>query len=247
MMQVLWVSGYQELSELVAEHIYRSIEEKPEANWGLATGSSFVGTYRLLVEKHRPRPLDLEGIRTFNLDEYVGLDGSSPYSFRYFMNRSLFYPLGLDLGQTNIPNGMAKDLELECKRYEEKIEASGGIDYQLLGVGVNGHIGFNEPGTEFSSRTHVARLTESTRRANSRFFGSIESVPTHAITMGIGSIMRAREIILVVSGDGKEEVVQQLLGHQVVSKRWPVTILKKHPKVTVIVDESLVSERVGVG
>ncbi|RXT04375.1 glucosamine-6-phosphate deaminase [Ammoniphilus sp. CFH 90114] len=224
-----------EMSRLAAEFMIQEVKKQPSMVLGLATGGTPVGTYQELIRDARENGTSYKAITTFNLDEYVGLAGTHPNSYRYFMQQQLFEHIDLPIEQTYLPNGEAKDLMAECQRYEELIARHGGIDLQLLGIGTNGHIGFNEPGTSFQSTTHVVTLTKDTREANARFFTSLEEVPTHAITMGIATIMKSKRILLLASGEEKADILYQLaLGE--VDEKVPASILKQHPDVTIIAD-----------
>src|SRR5690554_186558 len=210
-MKLIPVKDYEEMSRVGAEEILELVKENPKAVLGLATGSTPTGLYRNLIEDHKTNKTSYKEVTTFNLDEYIGLDGDHPQSYHFFMNEQLFHAIDIPEHQTHIPNGMAEDMDEECQRYEALIKEKGGIDLQLLKIGVNGHIGFNEPGTPFDSRTHVVPLTESTREANSRFFNSMDEVPTHAVTMGIQTILEAKKIVLLASGASKQEAMRRLL------------------------------------
>lgn len=212
------------------------IRSNPDMTLGLATGSTPKGVYAELIKDHLENGTSYEKITTINLDEYIGLPSSDPNSYRYFMNSELFNHLNIPLENTNLPNGTADDINQECLRYERLIKDLVDIDLQLLGIGRNGHIGFNEPGTSFKSRTHVVKLAESTRKANARFFESTDEVPTHAITMGIASILDSREIVLLASGSAKAEAIRRLVNGEP-DEHFPASALKLHPNVTIIADE----------
>ena len=239
-MRVIQVNDYAEMSQKAAEMISEQVRKKPDSVLGLATGETMLGTYAALVNEHQQHNTSYRDVRTFNLDEYIGLDATHPNSYRYYMNERLFRFLDIPLAQTYIPNGCAPLLEEECARYERLIEQCGGIDLQLLGIGQNGHIGFNEPNTSFASTTHVVQLSESTRKANARFFPSADAVPTHAITMGIATIMKSKQIILLVSGKRKAWAVSHLLEGEI-TPAVPASILKAHPNVIVIADTEALS------
>lgn len=237
-MKLIEAHDYDELSRLAAELVQTQLERKPDSVLGLATGSTPVGMYQQLIAFNRNRKL--HDVTTFNLDEYVGLGRAHPNSYYYFMRTQLFDHLDIPDANIHIPNGEAADIHEECAAYEERIEQSGGIDLQVLGIGVNGHIGFNEPGTPFTTKTHVVELHESTRKANQRFFESLEAVPTHAVTMGIDTIMRSRRIVLLISGKAKAEALHRLLSGPV-TEDMPASVLKNHPDVTVIADRGALS------
>jgi len=198
-MQVLVTKDYAAMSRAAADIFKEHLKNHPQTVLGLATGSTPLGMYEWLIKYHQDG-LDFSQVTTFNLDEYIGLAGDHPASYRYFMEEHLFGHVNVPKERIFIPNGMAEDPEAECRAYDELIRKLGGIDLQVLGIGVNGHIGFNEPGTPFEATTHVAELTASTREANARFFASIDEVPTHAISMGIKSIMHARRSPIGRSG-----------------------------------------------
>lgn len=236
-MRFIKVKDYAEMSEKACELFMRRIEHLEEPTIGLATGSTPEGLYRLFIEKHKKGLLDFSKIRTFNLDEYVGLDDEDANSYHYFMNDKLFNHVDIPVNNIYLPSGVAEDMEKECRDYEAQIKAAGGIDVQLLGIGKNGHIGFNEPGTSFDSRTHIVDLDQSTIEANSRYFPSIEAVPTKAITMGVGTILDSAEIIMIISGESKRDAVKQLMSGKV-SEDIPASALYNHRNATVIIDEA---------
>lgn len=236
-MKLIVEKNYEELSKRAAEILKKEIRINPQIVLGLATGSTPMGTYKELIKAHENEGLDFSQVETFNLDEYVGLDGDHPNSYRYFMNEELFKHININLENTHIPNGKAKNLESYCKEYDKDIKEAGGIDIQILGIGTNGHIAFNEPADELSVGTSIVNLTESTIRDNSRFFDSMEEVPKTAITMGIGSILKAKKIILLASGKSKAPIMKKLLEETVVSTKLPASFLLLHPDVTIIVDE----------
>lgn len=235
-MELLKVRDADALSALAFEHVKARLLEKPDLVLGLATGSTPIGLYQRLVQAYRNGEISFARARSVNLDEYVGLPPNHDQSYAYFMRYHLFDHIDMPEDAHDIPNGMARDLEAECARYEAQIRRLGGVDLQILGIGTNGHIGFNEPGTPFDSRTHVTTLTEETRQANARFFNTPEDVPKQAITMGLATIMESREIILLASGKSKQEAIRRLFQKEV-STDLPASILTQHPRVTVIVDE----------
>lgn len=213
------------------------IRKKPEIILGLATGSTPVGTYKELIKLYDSGKLDFSKVKTFNLDEYIGLDGEHQNSYRYFMNDVLFDHINIDKENTYVPNGKVKNPEDYCKEYDKLIEDAGGIDVQILGIGTNGHIAFNEPADELSAGTSIVNLTQSTINDNSRFFDSMDEVPKTAITMGIGSILKAKKIILLASGKNKAPIMKKLLEGDMISTQLPASFLLLHSDVTVIVDE----------
>jgi glucosamine-6-phosphate deaminase len=239
-MRLIEVKDYNEMSQKAAEIIIDQVKKNPDSVLGLATGETMLGTYEALVNDHHQNGTSYRRIKTVNLDEYVGLAPDHPNSYRYYMDHHLFHHIDIPKQQTYIPNGLAEDIEAECSRYEKLIEQLGGVDLQLLGIGRNGHIGFNEPGTSFSSVTHLVELAESTRQANARFFKRPEDVPNHAITMGIATIMKSKKILLLASGKKKAHMMSQLLVGDV-DPQIPASILKTHPNVIIIADKEALS------
>jgi glucosamine-6-phosphate deaminase len=235
-MDIIEVKNYEEMSKKAADFIIETVKNKPNAVLGMATGGTAVGTYKHLIQDFNRNKTSYKQAYTVNLDEYIGMDPEHEQSYHTYMNNYLFQHIDLPKDHQHIPNGRAKDLEAECERYEETIEELGGVDLQILGIGHNGHIGFNEPGTSFNSKTQVVKLAESTRKANARFFADMNEVPTHAITMGIATILKSKKILLLVSGKGKAEILQKLLTCDV-TESIPATALKNHPNVTIIADE----------
>ena len=231
-MRIIETKNYQELSALAADLIGAQLLLKPRCVLGLATGSTPIGTYEKLVEAYKAGRLDFSQVRTVNLDEYCGLSGEHPQSYRYFMDKHLFSQVNILRGNTHLPNGAAPDPEVESRRYEALVESLGGVDLQLLGIGHNGHIGFNEPTDSFPPVVHPVELTESTIQANSRLFDRIEDVPRKAITMGIGTILKADKILLVAGADKRAIVEEALTGK--VTPLVPASVLQLHRDVTVI-------------
>lgn len=240
-MKVLVEKNYDEMSKKASEFIAKEVKNNPNTILGLATGSTPIGTYKELIRMHKEENLDFSNIKTFNLDEYVGLDGNHPNSYRYFMDEELFNHINIKKENTNVPDGKTEDLLGFCKDYDNRINEAGGVDLQILGIGSNGHIAFNEPAEELPSNTSIAKLTEETINANARFFDSIDEVPKVAISMGIGSILKAKKIILLANGKGKAEAIKKLLSSDKVSTRLPASFLHLHPDVTIIVDEDAYS------
>lgn len=234
-MQIIIVDNYQEMSARGAQIIKEFVEQKRQCVLGLATGGTPVGLYGELAKQHR-QGLDFSGVTTFNLDEYIGLDALHPASYRFFMEQHLFSQINVCPENIHIPNGKAEDMHKECSDYERTIREHGGIDLQLLGIGRNGHIGFNEPGTEFGMETHIIKLTEDTRQANARFFASIAEVPTMAVSMGIKSIMKAKKILLLANGADKAEAVAKAVRGPV-CKELPASILQLHPDISLVLDK----------
>ncbi|MGR9047537.1 glucosamine-6-phosphate deaminase [Halobacillus faecis] len=235
-MNVVVASTYQELSKIAGAYIEEQVVNQPTCVLGLATGSTPIGTYQYLINEYKKKSMDYSLISTLNLDEYVGLSNNHSQSYHSFMKKEFFNHVNIDLSNTHIPNGTAENLEDECQRYDHIIDEIGPPDLQVLGIGQNGHIGFNEPGSSFDGKTHVVKLNESTRKANARMFSSMEEVPTKAITMGIDSIMTSKHILLLASGEQKAEAVHRLL-HGPIDEQFPASILQKHSNVTVVVDE----------
>ncbi len=240
-MKIIETKDYADMSRKAANIIAAQMITKPECVLGLATGSSPIGTYDNLVAMYENGDLDFSGVTTVNLAEYKGLTRDNAQSYYYFMHEHLFDCVNIDADRTNVPNGMEADAEKECKRYEEFIKSLGGVDLQLLGLGHNGHIGFNEPAPVFEKETHCVNLTESTIEANKRFFASADDVPRQAYTMGIGTIMRAKKILLVASGEDKAEIVAKAFFGDV-TPEVPASILQMHPDVTIVADAAALSK-----
>jgi glucosamine-6-phosphate deaminase len=225
------------MSKKAAQIIAEEIKKKPNLVLGLATGGTPVGTYRELVKMYKNGEVDFSRVITFNLDEYLGLSPDDERSYHYYMYSNFFNHVNVKPENIHIPNGVAEDIDEECRRYDEAIEKAGGIDLQLLGIGVNGHIGFNEPGDELLTATHVTNLAPDTIKANARFFESIDEVPKKAITVGLGTIMKAKKIILLASGREKAKIMAELLDEDAVSTKVPASFLLLHRDVTIIMDE----------
>lgn len=232
---------YDAASLVAAQLVANQIKEKEDSILGLATGSSPVGMYKDLVDMYNAGEISFKKIRTVNLDEYAGLADDDVNSYHYFMNQHLFSKVDIDLANTHLPNGIAADPEAECASYEAMVQSLGGADLQVLGLGENGHIGFNEPGTPFTEVTHLVDLTESTIRANSRLFEKIEDVPRQAYSMGIKTIMSAKRILLIVTGTAKADALAKVLNGPV-TVDVPGSILQTHPDVTVICDKAAASK-----
>ena len=232
-MKFITVDTYDKMSRQAANIISAQVIIKPDCVLGLATGSSPLGTYRQLIEWYNKGDIDFSAVTTVNLDEYVGLDGNNPQSYRYFMDHNLFAQINIDRANTFVPNGCAADLAAEGQAYDARIEALGGIDLQLLGIGLDGHIGFNEPDRYFVKSTHVVELHESTIAANARFFASEADVPRRAITMGMVSILQAKKILLIASGAGKRDILEKAFFGPI-TPEIPASILQLHPDITVI-------------
>ncbi|MFP3726455.1 glucosamine-6-phosphate deaminase [Priestia filamentosa] len=235
-MNIIEVLNYEEMSTRAFKLIRERLQSNPALKLGLATGSTPIGTYKALIQSYEEGEISFEKVLSFNLDEYVGLEVTDVNSYRYFMEENLFKHIDIKKENTFVPTGKAKDFVKECAAYEELIAKSGGVDVQILGIGSNGHIGFNEPETSFNSLTHVVDLDKRTIEANSRFFHSINEVPNQAVTMGIGTIMKSKEIILLISGDNKNEAINQLLSGEI-TETFPASVLHQHPNVTVIINQ----------
>lgn len=236
MLKLVPARDYKDMSRKAANIISAQVILKPDSVLGLATGSTPIGTYETLVHRCEKGDLDFFNVRTVNLDEYVGLEGTHDQSYRYFMNQNLFDKVNIRKENTNVPDGSNPDAEAECARYHSVIESMGGIDLQLLGIGNNGHIGFNEPCDEFPMCTHKVELTQSTIEANSRLFDSIDDVPKYAYTMGIGEIMSAKAVLILASGKAKAPIIKELIEGPV-TPQVPASILKMHSNVILIADE----------
>ncbi len=236
-MRFIQCKDYEELSLTAAKLVREQILGNPHSKLGLATGSTPVGAYRHLVRMHKEEGLDFSGVSSYNLDEYYPLSPEDPQSYRYFMNQNLFDHVNIDKAKTHVPCGMAEDPAEECKRYDAMLSAAGHVDLQILGIGENGHIGFNEPADSLHANTHLIHLSEDTIAVNARFFAKIEDVPTKALTMGIGSIMCARKILLLISGPKKHKVLHALFDDSITTS-IPATLLKAHPDVVVIYDQA---------
>ena len=240
-MKIYCGKDYKEMSRIAANIISAQIILKPDCVLGLATGSTPVGTYENLVEWYKQGDLDFSQVTSVNLDEYRGLSGDNDQSYRYFMNKNLFDHVNIDKSRTFVPNGLEPDSGKACSEYDGIIESVGGVDLQLLGIGHNGHIGFNEPADEFCRNTQCVDLTASTIEANKRFFEKEEDVPRQAYTMGIGTIMKAKKILLVASGADKAEIIAKSLTGPV-TPQVPASILQFHNDVTVVCDEAAFSK-----
>lgn len=240
-MEILIFNKDIEASKYGARLFSNLIRRKPEAVLGLATGGTPIPLYQELCRQHREEGLDFSKITSFNLDEYIGLDGEHPCSYRWFMNKNLFDHINAPVDQLHIPDGKSQDVPTTCITYEEKIKEAGGIDLQVLGLGSDGHIGFNEPTSSLASRTRIKTLTQKTCEDNARFFKSIDDVPRHCITMGIGTIMEAKEIVLLAFGENKAAAVAQLV-EGAISAMCPATILQMHPKAIILLDEAAASK-----
>jgi len=234
-MNVQVFEDFEALSIAAAKRVEQQVRENRASVLGLATGSTPIGLYRQMSEGLKKRGTSYRYVQTINLDEYLGLDPQHPRSYHTFMEEHLFKHIDIPEESRHLPNGKPESVEEECLRYEKLIDSIGPIDLQILGLGTNGHIGFNEPGTDPNTETHCVQLADSTREDNARFFGSIDEVPTHAITMGIRSILKSKEILLLASGKNKAEAVKQLLEKKI-TKEFPASFLWNHGNVTIMVD-----------
>jgi len=239
-MEIKPISSYDEMSKLAAKMVAKQIKDKPNTVLGLATGSTPEGMYRELVKMHKEGELDLSQVVTFNLDEYLGLSPEHPQSYHYYMYESFFNHVNIEEENIHIPKGDTKDPVQECLKYEKEIEKVGGIDLQVLGIGVNGHVGFNEPDINLEAKTHVIQLSDDTITANSRFFKNLDEVPKKAITMGMATIMRSKKIILMAWGaEKKKPILKVTSGH--IATEVPASLLQVHNDVILIVDKKIYS------
>ena len=230
----------EKMNEEIAQLFIDTVKENPNCVLGLATGSSPIGVYKKLIEAYNNGLVSFKDVKSFNLDEYVGLDEEHEQSYRYFMNHNLFDHIDILKENTHVPSGNIENVE-NIEEYDAQIETAGGIDLQILGIGSDGHIAFNEPGTSFESLTHIDELAQSTISDNSRFFESIDQVPTKAVTMGLASIMRAKKIVLIATGENKADAVKDLL-MGLITEKVTCSILRKHPDVTIYVDRDAYSK-----
>ena len=239
-MRIIETSDYQEMSRKAANIISAQVIIKPNCVLGLATGSSPLGTYKQLIEWYNKGDIDFSQVKTINLDEYKGLSKDNLQSYYYFMYENFFKSINIDLKNVNIPNGLEEDTEKECRRYDQVISSLGGADLQLLGLGNNGHIGFNEPDGDFKRTTHCVELTQSTIDANARFFDRTEDIPRYAYTMGIGNIMEAEKIVVIVSGEGKARILKEVIEGPILPS-VQASILQLHKDVTIVADQAALS------
>lgn len=239
-MKIYVGNDYKDMSRKAANIISAQVIVKPNSVLGLATGSTPIGTYEQLVDWYRKGDLDFSEVTSVNLDEYKGLNRENDQSYYYFMHKHLFDQVNINVENTNLPDGMACNIEAECKRYQKLIDDLGGIDLQLLGIGHNGHVGFNEPGESLEKDVHCVTLTEKTIEANKRFFASVDDVPKEALTMGMKSIMHAKKILVVASGVDKAQAVKDAFFGKITSK-VPASILQLHPDVTLVADKAALS------
>jgi glucosamine-6-phosphate deaminase len=239
-MEVIVVKDYQELSKVAAEIIIEEVKKNPNAILGLATGGTPLGTYENIINAYKQGEVSFKGVKTFNLDEYCGIDKKHPQSYYHYMHENLFNHIDVLPENINIPSTEGNDLQAQCDKYNELLNQNT-IDLQLLGIGGNGHIGFNEPGTPFTQETFVVELAEKTREDNKRFFNSIDEVPTHAITMGIKNIISSKKILMLISGKSKVDAAYNLIKGPV-TEDFPASVLNNHPNTIVIIDEEAYSK-----
>ncbi len=240
-MLVVIKKNYDEMSEEAAKMVADLIRRKPNCVLGFSTGSTPLGLYKELIRMHKEEGLDFSKVTTFNLDEYVGVPPEHPQSYAYFMWENLFKHINVDPRYVHIPHGMAQDIEEFCEWYEERIKHAGGIDLQILGIGANGHIAFNEPGSSLGSRTRIKTLDELTKRDNLRFFTNPEEVPKYAITMGVGTIMDSKALLLLANGKNKADAIKATVEGPITAL-YPATIVQMHRKAFIICDEEAASE-----
>lgn len=240
-MRIYKAKDYDEMSRKAAGIVSAQIIMKPDCVLGLATGSTPVGLYKQLIEWYRNGDLDFSGVRTVNLDEYKGISRENDQSYYYFMHQNLFDHVNIPAENTHLPDGMEPDSEKECRRYEELIQSMGSVDLQLLGIGHNGHIGFNEPADAFDKLVHCVNLTQSTIEANKRFFASAKEVPRQAYTMGIQTIMRSKKILIIANGEGKADIVRDAFFGPI-TPMVPASVLQLHNDVTLVADEAALSK-----
>ena len=240
-MRLMLCENYEEMSDKSADIVANQIAIKPESVLGLATGSTPEGMYKKLIAMYENRKVDFSRVKTFNLDEYYPISSENSQSYHYYMNEHLFSKVNIKDENINILNGQAENPYVECENFDKKIKEYGGIDLQILGIGTNGHIGFNEPAETLQSNTHLTTLSESTITANSRFFDDLSQVPTAALTMGMSSILHSKRIVLLACGKSKKQVVKELLNNDI-NTFIPATLLKVHPDVTIICDKEACCE-----
>ncbi len=238
-MKLIVCNDYDEVSKKAAEIVAELVKSKPDCVLGLPTGSTPIGTYKNLSAMYKNGELDFSKVKSVNLDEYYPISPENDQSYRYFMNTNLFNNINIDKDNTHVPNGSAKDTDVECENYEKMIDSLGGIDLQLLGIGRNGHIGFNEPGDFLYPLTHLTGLTADTINANARFFASEDDVPKHALTMGMGTILNARRILFIATGKEKKNAVKKMLEGKI-DTSCPASLLCIHKDVTIICDKAAI-------
>lgn len=240
-MEIIIQENIKAASQLGAQIVARQIQNKPETVLGLATGSTPLALYRQLIELYGQEKIDFSRVTSFNLDEYVGLPPSHPSSYNSYMWQHLFNHINIRPHRTHLPDGMAPDIAEHCRQYEGSIKAAGGVDLQVLGIGADGHIGFNEPTSSLASRTRIKTLTEQTRRDNASNFGSTDEVPHHVITMGVGTIMESRLCLMLAFGSGKARAIREMVEGPITSS-VPASALQMHPRTIVILDTDAAAE-----
>ena len=244
-MEVIILPSEKDCAKLGGQFIFDLVKENPACVLGLATGSTPVSLYKELIRLHKENDLSFFNVTSFNLDEYIGLSGDHPCSYRYFMQEQLFDSVDINLKSTHVPNGLANNIEAECDSYEQSILEVGGIDLQILGIGSDGHIGFNEPCSSLSSRTRMKTLTGETIKDNARFFETEDDVPRHCITMGVGTILDTKSVLLFAFGEGKSDIIAKAVEGPI-SSMVPASALQLHPKVKVILDDAAASKLVNI-
>lgn len=240
-MRIIVVDNYEEMSKKAAAMVASQIILKPDSVLGLATGDTPLGMYKELIDLYKRKEIDFTEVKSFNLDEYIGLSQNNNQSYNFYMKDNFFKYINIKTENVNIPRGTVEDIEKECSHYEKKIKESGGIDIQVLGIGVNGHIGFNEPDINFEAETHMVRLDEKTIESNSRFFNCIEEVPTTAISMGIKTIMHSKKVVLLASGESKAEAIYKTVNGKI-TPDLPASVLQLHNDATLILDKAAASK-----
>ena len=244
-MEVIILPSEKDCAKLGGQLIFDLVKENPACVLGLATGSTPVSLYKELIRLHKENDLSFSNVTSFNLDEYIGLSGDHPCSYRYFMQEQLFDSVDINLKSTHVPNGLANNIQAECESYEQSISEVGGIDLQILGIGSDGHIGFNEPCSSLSSRTRMKTLTGETIKDNARFFETEDDVPRHCITMGGGTILDTKSVLLFAFGEGKSDIISKAVEGPI-SSMVPASALQLHPKVKVILDDAAASKLVNI-
>lgn len=235
-MELIVVKDYEEISKKAAAIMSSQVLLKKDSVLGLATGDTPLGMYKELISKYKKNEIDFSKVKTFNLDEYYGVDRNNSQSYYFYMMNNFFKYINIDMSNINIPDGTAQNVEKECINYDRKIKEAGGMDLQILGIGVNGHIGFNEPNVSFEAQTHLVSLDDKTIKSNARFFNSIDEVPVKAISMGIKTILQSKKIILLASGESKAKAIYNTVKGKI-SPETPASILQLHQDVTIILDE----------
>ena len=244
-MEIIILPSKEDCAKLGGQLIFNLVKDNPECVLGLATGSTPVPLYEELIRLHKENNLSFSNVTSFNLDEYIGLSKNHPCSYRYFMQEQLFDSVDINFNSTHVPNGLAEDIQAECEAYEQSILDAGGIDLQILGIGSDGHIGFNEPCSSLSSRTRMKTLTGETIKDNARFFESENDVPRHCITMGVGTILDTKSVLLFAFGEGKSDIIAKAVEGPI-SSMVPASALQLHPKVKVILDDAAASKLVNI-